>query len=57
MLPQKCIEKQAQEIDATKEMPDNGSVRFLSIGRYCYAKNFDNIPDICPKINPKGDKA
>ena len=56
MLPQKCIEKQAKEFDAIKEMPDNGSVRFLSIGRYCYAKNFDNIPDICRRLIQKGIK-
>ena len=56
MLPKKCIEKQAKEFDATKEMPDNGSVRFLSIGRYCYAKNFDNIPDICRRLIQKGIK-
>lgn len=27
-----------------------GSVKLLSIGRFCYAKNFDNIPEICSYI-------
>ena len=37
-------------------MPDNGTVRLLSIGRFCYAKNFDNIPEICRIIVNKGIK-
>ena len=28
----------------------------LSIGRYSYAKNFDNIPDICKRILEKGQR-
>ena len=56
VLPEKCIKKQAQEFDAKQEMPDNGTVRLLSIGRFCYAKNFDNIPEICRIIVNKGIK-
>ena len=29
-------------------------VKLLSIGRYCYAKNFDNIPNICSRMLNKG---
>lgn len=56
VLPEKCIKKQAQEFGVNQEMPDNGTVRLLSIGRFCYAKNFDNIPEICRIIVKKGIK-
>jgi len=26
-------------------------IRLLSVGRFCEAKNYDNVPDICKKIN------
>lgn len=41
---------QAQEPDAMEEMPNDGSIRLLSIGRFCTAKNYDNVPDICAKL-------
>ena len=28
-------------------------VNLLSVGRFCEAKNYDNVPDICQKINSK----
>lgn len=28
-------------------------VNLLSVGRFCEAKNYDNVPDICKKINTK----
>ncbi len=28
-------------------------IRLLSVGRFCEAKNYDNVPDICQKINSK----
>ena len=31
-------------------MIDDGSIKLLSIGRYCEAKNFDNVPFICKKL-------
>lgn len=35
-----------------KEMPrEEGVVNLLSVGRFCYAKNYDNVPDICRLIN------
>lgn len=36
------------------DMPDDGSIRLLSVGRYCEAKNFDNVPDICRRIRETG---
>ena len=35
-----------------REMPfEDGIIRLLSVGRFCKAKNYDNIPDICCRIN------
>lgn len=50
ILPVKLISKQADEFDVSNEMIDDGSIKLLSIGRYCEAKNFDNVPFICNKI-------
>lgn len=33
---------------------ENGRINFLSIGRFSYAKNFDNVPDICKRIREQG---
>ena len=49
ILPTKLIQSQANAFSADKEMPHKG-VRLLSIGRYCTAKNFDNVPDICSRL-------
>ena len=50
ILPVKLISKQADELDVSGEMIDDSSIKLLSIGRYCEAKNFDNVPFICKKI-------
>lgn len=50
ILPEELILKQARAYSVQKEMPSDGSYHFLSIGRYCYAKNFDNIPEICHQL-------
>ena len=43
LIPQSEIEK---------EMPcEENTIRLLSIGRFCEAKNYDNVPDICKRIN------
>lgn len=45
------------ELDVTKEMPViKDGFRFLSIGRYCTAKNFDNVPAICSCLLKKDSK-
>ena len=49
ILPEMLIRKQAEEFSVEKEMPAKG-IRLLSIGRYCTAKNFDNVPEICAKL-------
>ena len=38
-----------------KEMPrKEGRVNLLSVGRFCTAKNYDNVPDICRRIVETG---
>ena len=49
VLPVKLINKQANEFFAD-EMIEDGSLKLLSIGRYCEQKNFDNIPFISRKL-------
>lgn len=29
-------------------------IKILSIGRFCKAKNFDNVPEICQRIRERG---
>lgn len=49
--PADFIKKQADETDVSDEMPDDGYVKFLSVGRYSHPKNFDNVPDICSRLD------
>lgn len=53
ILPEKMIKKQVNEIDVSKELVGDG-IKLLSIGRYCYQKNFDNVPAICKMILEAG---
>ena len=53
ILPERLIRRQADQFDAAKEMPPTGT-RLLSIGRFCYQKNFDNVPDICSRLLAQG---
>ena len=52
MLPGESIARQAGEL--TEEFADVGSIRLLSVGRFCTAKNFDNVPEICRMIRESG---
>ena len=49
ILPERLIRKQADAFSVDSEMPAKG-IRLLSIGRYCTAKNFDNVPDMCTRL-------
>ena len=49
-LPERLVRQQANAFSAEAEMPEDGSIRLLSIGRFCTAKNLDNVPDICAKL-------
>lgn len=56
ILPKQLLLKQASE-PMYDDFSDNTSVKLLSIGRFCYAKNFDNIPQICKLIRENGINA
>lgn len=55
ILSSEFVRQRAELIPLTeieKEMPrEDGVVRLLSIGRFCEAKNYDNVPDICRRVN------
>ena len=50
IIPESIVRQQSREFDAEYAMPADGSIRLLSVGRYCTAKNFDNVPDICSRL-------
>jgi glycosyltransferase involved in cell wall biosynthesis len=53
ILPVAVI-RHAAAAECPADFPQDASVRLLSIGRYCEAKNFDNVPAICRKIREMG---
>ena len=53
ILPVDFIRKRAEEFDASEEIVGDG-IKVLSVGRFCEAKNYDNIPDICQRIRERG---
>ena len=54
MIPMDYLNQKKDMFTTEGEMPQDGSIRLLSIGRFCTAKNFDNVPDICSRIRTKG---
>ena len=52
ILPKELICKQTEEPQT--DMSSDGSVLILSVGRFCDAKNFDNVPDICRRLVADG---
>lgn len=54
ILPQRYIERQTNAFSVENEMPNDGIIKLLSIGRFCVAKNFDNVPEICKLIREQG---
>ena len=53
ILPVNYVEAEAKAYSPV-EMEKNGGIRLLSIGRYCFQKNFDNVPEICKHLVNKG---
>ncbi len=51
-LPKELICKQAE--GPRSDMPSEEGIALLSIGRFCDAKNFDNVPDICRRLVEDG---
>lgn len=55
ILPAEITKKLAEEpIDDERFKRENDEIVLLSVGRYCDAKNFDNVPEICSLIRQKG---
>lgn len=50
ILPKTLIQQQTDAFSVENEMPKDGSIRLLSVGRFSAEKNFDSIPDICRRI-------
>lgn len=53
ILSESFIKSEADKLDVSNEM-NNSCVKLLSIGRFCEAKNFDNVPEIASIIKSKG---
>lgn len=54
ILPGLFIRSEAEKLDVSSEMPNDGSIKLLSIGRFYNPKNFDNVPDICRRVLEAG---
>ena len=54
ILPMRYIKKLKDAFSVEQDMPSDGSVKLLSIGRFSSAKKFDEIPVICRGIRNKG---
>lgn len=54
IMPMKYIKKMTEAFEPDDEMAMDGKIKLLSIGRFCTAKNFDNIPFICKKMIDMG---
>ena len=54
VLPKKVILKRSTEFGVNEEMAPGNSLVLLSVGRFCDAKNFDNVPDICRRLTENG---
>lgn len=55
VLSSDFIKNRAEEFDASSELQGEG-IKILSVGRFCEAKNFDNVPMICQYILKQGLK-
>lgn len=54
ILSESYIRSQADLVDVSSEMKTESEYKLLSIGRFCDAKNFDSIPEICKRILEQG---
>lgn len=54
IMPTKYMEALTNQFSVEEEMPDDGVIKILSIGRFSYQKNFDEIPKICDIIRKLG---
>lgn len=54
IMPIKYIEEISSLFIPEDEMVSDKAIKLLSIGRFCTAKNFDNVPDICKRLIENG---
>ena len=52
ILPKELTAKQTEQ--PRTDMSSDGTIKLLSVGRFCDAKNFDNVPDICRRLVADG---
>ena len=53
ILSVRFVKTRADALVPAEEMPEKG-MKLLSIGRFCYQKNFDNVPDLCARLLAAG---
>lgn len=49
ILSSAFVRVRAEEFKATELLTDKKYLNLLSVGRFCEAKNYDNVPDICKR--------
>lgn len=55
ILSPSFVRSRADEFDPSAELKRYGEgIKLLSVGRFCEAKNYDNVPEICRRIVGKG---
>ena len=54
IMPIKYIKRMAEKNISDNEIIEDETIKLLSIGRFCTAKNFDNVSVICARIRDKG---
>lgn len=54
IMPTTHIQALIDQDNVEKEMTGEDDIKLLSIGRFCTAKNFDNVPEICKNIREQG---
>ena len=53
IISSSLIRERADFLDVSSEMP-KGYITLLSVGRYCHAKNYDNVPEIAKRVVESG---
>lgn len=54
IIPYDYIQNNAEKFTVDDEMKNDGSIKFLSIGRFSFPKRFDEVPLICKRIREYG---
>lgn len=56
-MPVRFMQEQAEAFSVREEMPEDGTMKLLTIGRFTNQKRMDEIPQICQKIRELGVNA